>query len=124
PNFTMLITTLELVRCPLCGGRLELVTSLFHRTQTAAAGGDEVIDGILGCQCCIFPVVAGVPILHIQPQANTARDQVQAGRPDLAFRTMTGLDDDSQAARLEARAASDTATYPYHVAAFGPTFEG
>ena len=40
-------------------------TSLFHRTN-----GDEIHDGILGCQCCIFPVVDGIPVLHLQPAAD------------------------------------------------------
>ena len=41
-------------------------TSLFHRRS-----GDEIQDGILGCQCCIFPVVDGIPVLHLLP----ARDR-------------------------------------------------
>ena len=75
----MLTETLDLLRCPYCGGRLELVTSLFFRRD-----GDEIIDGILGCHCCIFPVVSGIPVLHLQPQATTARDQIQAARRRLA----------------------------------------
>ena len=49
--------TLDILRCPFCGGRLELATSLFHRRD-----GDEIEDGILGCYCCIFPIVSGIPI--------------------------------------------------------------
>ncbi len=111
--------TLDLLRCPYCGGRLELVTSLFHR-----AGRDEIEDGILGCQCCIFPIVSGIPILHLQPEATAARDQVRAGRPDLARRAMFGLEDERQAAAFDAAAASEDATYRDLVDALGPTFEG
>src|SRR5436190_19163821 len=114
----MHVETLEILRCPYCGGRLELVESLFHR-QTAG----EIHDGILGCHCCVFPVIDGIPVLHLQPAAVTARDQVQAGRPELARRTMIGLDDEAQAAVFEAAAASDTATYRETVAALGPNFE-
>ena len=39
----MLIETLDVLRCPYCGGRLSLVDSLYHRS---AAG--EIHDGILG----------------------------------------------------------------------------
>jgi uncharacterized protein YbaR (Trm112 family) len=111
--------TLDLLRCPYCGGRLELVTSLFHRSA-----GDEIEDGILGCQCCTFPIVSGIPILHLQPEATDARDQVQAGRPDLARRTMFGLEDEHQAEAFDAAAASEDATYRDLVDALGPTFEG
>ncbi len=115
----MRIDTLELLRCPYCGGRLSLVDSLHHR-RTA----DAIQDGILGCHCCIFPVVDGIPVLHLQAAATTARDQVQAGRADLARRTMFGLDDDTQAEAFEAVASSDAATYRETVQALGPNFEG
>jgi uncharacterized protein YbaR (Trm112 family) len=115
----MRLETLEILRCPYCGGRLDLVESLFHRQDAG-----EIQDGILGCHCCVFPVVDGIPVLHLQPAAVTAREQVQAARPDLARRTMVGLDDDRQAAAFEAAAASETATYRETVEALGPTFEG
>jgi uncharacterized protein YbaR (Trm112 family) len=115
----MLIDTLDVLRCPYCGGRLSLVDSLYHRR-----GPDHVQDGILGCHCCIFPVVDGIPVLHLQPAATTARDQMQAGRADLARRTMFGLDDDDQAEAFDAVASSDTATYRETVEALGPNFEG
>jgi uncharacterized protein YbaR (Trm112 family) len=111
--------TLEILRCPYCGGRLELVESLFHR-RTAG----EIQDGILGCQCCIFPVVDGIPVLHLLPAGTTARDQMQAGRPDLARRTMVGVEDEAGAAAFEAVAGSDAATYRETVEALGPNFEG
>jgi len=115
----MLIDTLEVLRCPYCGGRLSLVDSLYHRR-----GPDHIQDGILGCHCCIFPVVDGIPVLHLQPASTTARDQMQAGRADLARRTMFGLDDGDQAEAFDAVASSDTATYRETVDALGPNFEG
>src|SRR5206468_6637832 len=115
----MQLATLEILRCPYCGGRLELVESLFHRRCA-----DGILDGILGCHCCVFPVVDGIPVLHLQPAATTARDQIQAGRPDLARRTMVGLDDEAGARAFEAAAESDIATYRETVEALGPNFEG
>jgi uncharacterized protein YbaR (Trm112 family) len=115
----MLTTTVEILRCPYCGGRLELVESLFHRRDDA-----EIHDGILGCHCCIFPVVDGIPVLHLHPAATTARDQIQAGEPGLARRTMVGLENDRDAEAFEAAASSSTATYRETVAALGPNFEG
>ncbi len=111
--------TLDILRCPYCGGRLSLVESLFHRRS-----GDEIHDGILGCHCCIFPVVDGIPVLHLQPGATMARDQIQAERPELARRTMVGIENERDAEAFEAVASSATATYRDTVEAFGPNFEG
>ena len=115
----MLIDTLDVLRCPYCGGRLSLVDSIFHR-RTA----DAIHDGILGCHCCIFPLVDGIPVLHVLPASTMARDHIQAGRPELARRAMFGLDDDSQAEAFDAVASSGTATYRDTVEALGPNFEG
>jgi len=113
------VATLEILRCPYCGGRLSLVDSIFHRR-----GGDDLQDGILGCHCCIFPIVDGIPVLHLLPSATAARDHVQAGRPDLARRTMFDLADERAAEAFDAVAASPAATYREIVEALGPTFEG
>ena len=111
--------TLHLLRCPYCGGRLTLVDSIFHRTSA-----DGIQDGILGCHCCLFPVVDGIPVLHLQPSSILAIEQVKAGRADLARRTMVGLEDEARAEQFEAVAASETATYRETVEALGPNFEG
>ena len=114
----MRASTLDILRCPYCGGRLDVVTALFNRVD-----GDEIHDAILGCACCTFPIVAGIPVMHLQPHATAARDQVQEGRPDRALRTMAGVDGEQQSA-FEAAAASDTATYRDVVEALGANFEG
>jgi uncharacterized protein YbaR (Trm112 family) len=111
--------TLELLRCPYCGGRLSLVESMPHH-RTA----EEIHDGILGCHCCIFPVVDDIPVLHLQAAAASAREQIEAGRPDLARRAMFGISDPAQADAFDAVAASETSTYREIVEALGPNFEG
>jgi uncharacterized protein YbaR (Trm112 family) len=110
--------TLAILRCPYCGGRLELVESLFHRLD-----GDAIQDGVLGCQCCVFPIVDGIPVLHLQPRSTRAREQIEAGRPESARRTMFGLDDE-RADAFDRVAASELATYRDTVQALGPNFEG
>jgi uncharacterized protein YbaR (Trm112 family) len=112
-------STLQVLRCPYCGGALDLVTSMFEKTE-----GDEIVYGILGCRCCIFPIVDGIPILHLQPAAVSAREHVEAGRPEAARRVMFGLESDEQAARFEEAAAAPHATYRAAVEALGPSFEG
>ncbi len=111
--------TLDILRCPYCGWTLDLVTSSFHRTS-----GDEIQDAILGCQCCVFPVVDGIPIMHLQPAAIAARELIEQGRPDRARRAMFGLDDEGEAERFDALAASGTATYRSTVEALGDHIEG
>jgi uncharacterized protein YbaR (Trm112 family) len=115
----MNIELLDILRCPFCGGRLELVSSIYHRSIS-----DQIHDGILGCQCCIFPVVDGIPVLHLQPPAVLAREHIEAARPAAALRTMVGLESDSEAERFEAAAAADSSTYREIVEALGPNFEG
>ena len=109
--------TFEVLRCPYCGGRLELVTSSFHRADAA-----EIVDGILACHCCVFPVIDGIPVMHLGDPAPAARDQIEAGRPDLARRAMLNLEGE-YVARFEAVAASATATYRDALAALGPAYE-
>ena len=115
----MNIELLDILRCPFCGGRLELVTSLFHRSMD-----DQIHDGILGCHCCIFPVVDGIPVLHLQASAVTAREHIEAGRPSLALRAMVGLENEEDAERFEVAAAAESSTYRDIVLALGPNFEG
>ena len=115
----MRIDTLDILRCPYCGGRLALVESLYHWCD-----GDEIRDGILGCHCCTFPVVAGIPVLHLAAAATVARAHIEAGKPDLARRALFHLDDEEQAERFEAVVSSETATYRDIVDALGSGFEG
>ena len=115
----MHVATLDILRCPYCGGRLQLVQSLFHQQA-----GDEISDGILGCQCCIFAVVDGIPVLHLSGASTLAREHVEKGRPDLARRAMFNLENDEQASGFEAVLADEHATYKDVVDALGPSFEG
>jgi len=115
----MHIELLDVLRCPFCGGRLELVTSSFHRSLS-----DHIHDGILACHCCTFPVVDGIPVLHLQPAAVKALEHLGVGRPELALRSMVNLETDAEAARFEAAIASRDATYREIVEALGPGFEG
>jgi uncharacterized protein YbaR (Trm112 family) len=115
-------STFDVLRCPYCGSRLDLVTSSFHETD-----GDEIRHGILGCQCCVFPVVDGIPVMHLQPQATTARELVEQGNGLAARRVMFGLEDQAGAAvgeRVDALIASSDATYQTIVEAFGEYIEG
>jgi uncharacterized protein YbaR (Trm112 family) len=115
----MRLELLDILRCPFCGGRLALV-----ETGLVTRQGDDILDGILGCHCCAFPVVDGIPVMHLEPTATAAREHLDAGRADRARRSMLGLDDEHHAARFEEVAGSPAATYREIVEALGPRFEG
>jgi uncharacterized protein YbaR (Trm112 family) len=115
----MKVATLDVLRCPFCGGHLEVVTSLFHRRD-----GDDILDGVLGCHCCTFAVVDGIPVMHLGGASAEARAHVEAGETGMARRAMLGLTDPSHAARFEDTAASSAATFRDMVEALGPKFEG
>ena len=112
-------STLDILRCPYCGGRLELVTSMSHERR-----GEEIDNGILGCACCLFPVVAGIPVMHLLPAAVAARTHIEAGSWQRALGAMVGFDDEPRTATLAAVAQSETATFRDVVQALGPDFEG
>jgi len=115
----MHLALLEILRCPYCGGRLELVASTIHRRD-----GDEISDALLGCHCCVFPIVAGIPVMHLDGAAKAASAYVGAGQPDLARRAMFNIEDDAAAARLDTVVTSETATYQDIVEALGLNLEG
>jgi uncharacterized protein YbaR (Trm112 family) len=116
----MHISTFDFLRCPYCGSQLDLVTSSFHEKD-----GDEIQTGILGCQCCVFPVIDGIPVMHLQTNATTARELVEKKQPVAARRAMFGLEDDpATAERVDALIASPGATYRTIVEAFGDHLEG
>ena len=113
-------STFDILRCPYCGSRLDLVTSSFHEQQ-----GDEIQTGVLGCQCCVFPVVDGIPVMHLQPHAVAAKDLIEQRKPVDARRAMFGLDEHPAVAeRVDALIASPEATYRSIVEAFGEYLEG
>ena len=110
---------LEILRCPYCGGHLDLADD--HPRERE---GDMLFAGILGCDCCTFPVVAGIPVMHLQPEAVAAREAVEAGDFARAFRELVAPGDMASAERFEAVAAAPGATYGALVETLGPGFEG
>jgi uncharacterized protein YbaR (Trm112 family) len=111
------VETLEILRCPFCGGQLALVDSVFHQRKA-----DEIVHGVLACSCCAFPVVDGIAVMHAQDSAAAARAHLDGGRPQLARRALLALDA-STADRFD-EAASGSSTYAALVDALGPSYEG
>lgn len=79
---------LSLLRCPFCGGRLNLNPSKAPES-TAFPGADY---GVLWCECCAFPLVAGIPVLKSDDSTRAALQALEAGDHDAALFAMLGLD--------------------------------
>ena len=83
----MLIETLDMLRCPFCGTRLSVVeNAALERSPT------RIQSGVLGCECCAFPVIAGIPVLIADDATRDAMHALEAGRRDDAFHALLGLD--------------------------------
>lgn len=110
---------LEILRCPFCGGRLELQQSPFLEGQDG-----EVAAGVLCCQCCAYPIVAGIPYLRTGPLAETAMSLLGAGEPERALFTLLGLEE-TKWEQFE-RLLSDQRRLKFQDAleTLGPTAEG
>jgi uncharacterized protein YbaR (Trm112 family)/SAM-dependent methyltransferase len=110
---------LDILRCPFCGWRLELVRTSFHEAE-----GDRIASGLLACECCLFPVVDGIPVMHLHDSTKVAIAHLEAGRPDDALLTMAGVASAEDAGRFRTAAASASSTYRDLVDALGSGFEG
>lgn len=81
-------TLLDLLRCPFCGSRVTLVDN------AALVCADRGIEsGVLGCDCCAFPIVAGIPVLIADDTTRHAMHEMESGRRDEALFTLLGLDE-------------------------------
>ena len=85
----MRVDTLEILRCPFCGTRLTIVENDALRRVD-----DRIESGVLGCECCAFPVVAGIPVLIASDTARRAMHLLEAGKGDEALHVLLALDGD------------------------------
>ena len=80
-------TLLAILRCPFCGGRLTLVDN-----QALERTHERIESGVLGCDCCAFPVLAGIPVLIADDTTREAMHQLEADQREQALLTLLGLD--------------------------------
>jgi len=106
PQANMLTETLDLLRCPFCGTRLSVVDN-----AALERGPERIESGVLGCECCAFPVVAGIPILIADDATRDAMHALEAGRDDDALHMMLGLDGARLAAFRRLTAGAGQPTY-------------
>jgi uncharacterized protein YbaR (Trm112 family) len=111
-------TLLTLLRCPFCGTALSLVDG-----PATVRAGAEIESGVLGCNCCAFPIVAGIPVLIADDVTRDAMHALEAGRHHDALVALLGLEGE-QTARFDAQLAGGTDTYREALARLSPDPEG
>jgi uncharacterized protein YbaR (Trm112 family) len=84
---------LDILRCPFCGTKSSIVEN-----QALVRHGDLIESGVLGCECCAFPIVAGIPVMIASDRTRDAMHQLEAGERDTALYTMLDLEGDRIAA--------------------------
>lgn len=110
---------LALLRCPFCGTRLSPVENhALHRHEA------RIVSGVLGCECCAFPVVDSIPVLMADDAARAAIVALEAGRPDEARDRLLGLDADRRGALRRLLDREAPATYRELIAVLSPNAEG
>ena len=112
---------LEILKCPFCGTAMTL-----WEGNTAVQPGRELDYGVLGCQCCAFPVVAGIPVIVVDDRARAAMKCLDQGMPQEALVTMLGGGEDP--ARGDAIRAMldrlDAVTFQEAIGILSPDAEG
>ena len=98
--------TLEILRCPFCGTRLTLVDN-----DALWRVGDVIEAGVLGCECCAYPIVEGIPVLIASDTARSAMHLLEAGKGDEALHALLGLDGERVARFRRFTADRDRMTY-------------
>jgi uncharacterized protein YbaR (Trm112 family) len=98
-------TLLDILRCPFCGSRLTIVEN-----EALVSTGGSIESAVLGCDCCAFPVVAGIPVLIADDVTRDAMHQLEAGQREEALFSLLGLDSERGAA-FRALLLKDGATY-------------
>lgn len=115
----MRVETLALLRCPFCGTAPELLdNAALARTAT------DVEFGVLGCECCAFPIVAGIPVMIANDATRAAMHQMEAGNRERALLTLLGLDDEARAAAFRTLLAAEHPTYRDAIAVLSLDAEG
>jgi len=115
----MKIELLEILQCPFCGSPLKPVED-----SCLNISNDEINSGILACQCCAYPVVAGIPYLQTGPTAKTVLSLLGARKTEQAFFALLGLDEVRQEKFQKLRNASQSMTFQSALSILSPDADG
>jgi uncharacterized protein YbaR (Trm112 family)/SAM-dependent methyltransferase len=110
---------LDMLRCPFCGTSLSLVDN-----DALVREGDRIESGVLGCECCAFPIVAGIPVMIADDTTRSAMHALEAGRREDALFLLLGLDGDRADRCRALLAGRGPATYREAIEILSPDAEG
>jgi len=110
---------LALLRCPFCGTALTLVDSLPVQRE-----GDRIMSAVLGCACCAYPVVDGIPVVIAGDRERAAMHAIEAGHHGQALDLMLDLDASRRAAFRAFVARGAAAGYREALDILSPDAEG
>ena len=102
----MTTETIALLRCPFCGTSLSLVNN-----EALRKNGLFIETGVLGCECCAFPIVDGIPVLISNDRIREALRTLEAGHPNDARQLLLNLDQIRANALTNLIAAKHRPTY-------------
>src|SRR5687767_3700514 len=98
----MQIELLNFLECPFCGARLWL-----EGNRIVERIGNEVITGILLCDCCAFPIVAGIPYIRTGREAERALELIGRSENARALSLLLGLgEENTEVVRAETAGAT------------------
>src|SRR5262245_18699449 len=110
---------LEILQCPYCGGSFDL-----DEGPSLRRSGDEIITGVLRCQCAGYPVVDGIPALMAAYAVDISFQQLLADDPEMALFTALELDEERQSEFRRFLAQGAAGTYCDCIEIFSPGDEG
>jgi uncharacterized protein YbaR (Trm112 family)/SAM-dependent methyltransferase len=87
----MQASLLDLLRCPFCGTRCAPVTNAALEVHA-----DRIESAVIGCECCAFPVVAGIPVMIANDATREAIRALESGRRETALLGLLGVGDAEQ----------------------------
>ncbi len=109
----------DLLRCPFCGTRLDVVEN-----DALVREGDRIVSGVIGCECCVFPIVDGIPVMIADDTTREAMHALEAGRVEDARLTLLGLTGERADAFRRLLARGDGMTYRDALDVLSPDPEG
>jgi uncharacterized protein YbaR (Trm112 family)/SAM-dependent methyltransferase len=110
---------LPLLRCPFCGTAVSLVEN-----DALVREGDRIESGVLGCECCAFPIVAGIPVMIADDRTRDAMHALEGGSPEDALFMLLGLDEHNTGAFRALLARGARSTYRDAIEILSPDPEG
>jgi len=112
-------TLLTLLRCPFCGGRLTL-----EENAALTRVGDRIDTGVIWCECCAYPIVAGIPVMRADEATRAAIQALESGDRAGALAGLLGADDSRRSAFDALVARGTDVTYRDALSVLSPDPEG